>query len=68
MSEIAEKFADALAMFWQSLDAEEKRALAFGVAWVVYSVVQIPLARARQDRDTQMLADAVAERLTVRHG
>ncbi len=68
MSEIAGKFADALLMFWQSLSDEERRALAVGAAWVGYMLVQVPLARAREERERNLLADALAERLTVRHG
>ena len=51
-------------MFWQSLDDREKRMMAVGVAWALYLIVSVPLARAREDRDRQLLADAVAERLT----
>ena len=54
-------------MFWQSLDDREKRMLAVGVIWAAYVLVSVPVSKARQDRDRQLLADAVAERL-VRHG
>jgi hypothetical protein len=64
---IVERAADAAVMFWQSLDDREKRMLAVGVIWAAYVLVSVPVSKARQDRDRQLLADAVAERL-VRHG
>ena len=63
---IAERFADAAVMFWQSLDAQEKRMLALGVAYVTFLVVSAPLERNRKQRERDELAEAVALRL--RHG
>ena len=53
-------------MFWQSLDAQEKRMLALGVAYVAFLVVSAPLERGRKQRERDELAEAVAVRL--RHG
>ena len=53
-------------MFWQSLDAQEKRMLALGVAYVTFLVVSAPLERNRKARERDELAEAVALRL--RHG
>jgi type II secretory pathway component PulM len=61
-----ERAADAAVMFWQSLDPQERKMLAVGVAWVVYMIVQVPLEQARRQRDRDELADAVAERLMRR--
>ena len=63
---IAERFADAAVMFWQSLDAQEKRMLAVGVVWLAVVVVSAPLERGRKERERAELAEAVAVRL--RHG
>ena len=53
-------------MFWQSLDAQEKRMLALGVAYVTFLVVSAPLERGRKQRQMDEIAEAVAVRL--RHG
>lgn len=61
---VVERFTDAAAMFWQSLNDSERRALVVGACWLAYFVATVPLERARNDRERDRLADAIAERLT----
>ena len=64
MNEIAAKLADALAMFWQSLDEQERRLLMIGVLWLAAALVSVPLERSRKERERQELVEAVAERMS----
>lgn len=66
MSEIAEKLADALSMFWLALDEHERRLLLIGAAWLVGSVVLGVAERKRKERELEELADRVAQRLVER--
>lgn len=63
MTEIAEKLADALTMFWQSLDTQERRLLAIGGLWLVGVAVSVPMEQARRKRERDELVAAVVERL-----
>lgn len=63
MNEIAAKLADALAMFWQSLDEQERRLLMIGGLWLAAALISVPSERARKARERQELVEAVAERL-----
>lgn len=66
MNEIAAKLADALSMFWLSLDERERRLLALGAAWLVASVVLATAERRRKERELDELADRVTARLMER--
>jgi len=48
VQEIAAKLADALSMFWQSLDDHERRLFALGVAWLLASIVMGAAERKRK--------------------
>lgn len=63
MNEIAAKLADALAMFWQSLDEQERRLLMIGGLWLAAALISVPMERSRKARERQELVEAVAERL-----
>lgn len=63
MNEIAAKLADAMSMFWQSLDERERRLLAVGVAYVLAMIVVRPMERRRHEREQEELADKVARAL-----
>ena len=68
---IAAKLADALSMFWQSLDEQERRLLALGVAWLVAVVAVAPVERRRRRQERAELASEVAQLLqerAVQHG
>ena len=67
MQEIAAKLADALSMFWQSLDDRERKLLALGVAYLAAMVVVTPIERQRKRREREELAADVA-RLLVQGG
>ena len=58
--EIAEKLADALSMFWQSLDEKERRLFVLGVAWLGAMIALAPLERARREREREQIAERVA--------
>lgn len=66
MNEIAAKLADALSMFWLSLDEQERRLLAIGAAWLVASVVLAAAEQRRKERELDEVADRVAARLAGR--
>jgi hypothetical protein len=66
VQEIAAKLADALSMFWQSLDDHERRLFALGVAWLLASIVMGAAERKRKQRELDELADSVARRLAER--
>lgn len=66
MHEIAAKFADALSMFWQALDDQERRLLALGIAWLLASIVLATAERGRRERELDEVADRVAARLVER--
>lgn len=71
MNEIATKFADALSMFWQSLDDRERRLLLLGGLWLGAMIVAAPLERGRREREQAELAERIEARLTerlARHG
>lgn len=63
MSEIAGKLADALSMFWQSLDDRERKLLAVGVAYVAAMIVLAPIERQRKQRERAELVEDVARTL-----
>lgn len=58
--EIAEKLADALSMFWQSLDERERRLFVLGVAWLAATIAVAPLERRRRQRELDEIAGRVA--------
>jgi hypothetical protein len=66
VNEIAAKLVDALSMFWQSLDEQERRLLAIGVAYVAAMIVLAPVERRRKEQEREELATAVARRLAER--
>lgn len=68
--EIAAKLADALSMFWQSLDDRERRLLALGVAYLAAMIVVTPIERQRRRQEREELATEVARLLVERsqHG
>lgn len=66
MNEIAAKLADALSMFWLSLDERERRLLALGVAYVAAMIVVAPIEKRRKQRDREELASEVARILVER--
>lgn len=71
MNEIATKLADALSMFWQSLDERERRLLVLGTLWIGAMIVAAPLERNRREREQSELAARIEERLAerlARHG
>lgn len=68
MTEIAAKLADALSMFWQSLDERERQVLALGVAYVAAMIVVAPIERRRKQREQEELATEVARLLVERAG
>ena len=68
MSEIAAKLADALSMFWQSLDEEERKLLALGVAYVAAMIVVAPIERRRKQKEREELATEVARLLVGAEG
>jgi type II secretory pathway component PulM len=68
VSEIATKLADALSMFWESLDERERRLLALGVAYVAAMIVVAPLERRRKQSEREELAVEVARILEARAG
>lgn len=61
--EIAGKLADALSMFWQSLDERERRLLTIGAAYVVAVVLLAPVERQRRERERAEIADRIAAHL-----
>jgi type II secretory pathway component PulM len=65
-SEIAAKLADALSMFWQSLDERERRLLALGAVWVAVSLAMMPLERRRKEREEAELIERLAAAIEVR--
>lgn len=67
MQEIAAKLADALSMFWLSLDERERRLLAIGVAYVAAMIVVAPVEHRRKQREREELAAEVA-RLVIERG
>jgi type II secretory pathway component PulM len=70
MNEIAAKLADALNMFWQSLDERERRLLALAIAYGLAMIVVAPMERRRKEREQEELAEKVARALVEagRHG
>lgn len=58
--EIAQKLADALSMFWQSLDGTERRLLVLGCAWLAGMVALAPVERQRRERERDEIAQRVA--------
>lgn len=66
MGEIAEKFADAASMFWLNLDSRERQLLVVGLVWVIGLAVSLPLEKRRQQRERELLVDAVLERMERR--
>lgn len=64
--EIAAKLADALSMFWQSLDEHERRLLAVGIAYVGAMIVVGVHERRRKEAELDALSDRVAARLVER--
>lgn len=68
MNEIAAKLADALSMFWQSLDEQERRLLGLGVLYLAALLVVGPLERRRRQREQDELAERVARRLILEGG
>ena len=62
---VIERLGDALAMFWQSLDEREQRAVIFSLVYAVSLAASVSQAR-RRERDKRELAQMVAEEL--RHG
>ena len=63
MGEIAEKLADALSMFWQSLDERERRLLVLGVAYLGAVIVLAPLQQRQRRQEREELAEELARRL-----
>jgi hypothetical protein len=68
VSDIAAKLADALSMFWQSLDERERRLLVLGTLWLGAMVVAAPLERNRREREQSELAERIEQRLAARLG
>ncbi len=66
MNEIATKLADALSMFWQSLDDRERRLLVLGTLWVTAMIVAAPIERNRREREQSELAERIEARLAER--
>lgn len=64
--EIAAKFADALSMFWQSLDERERRLLLVGTLWLGAMIVAAPIERGRREREQAELAERIEARLHER--
>lgn len=60
---IAEKLADALKMFWQALDEEERRIVAYLAVYFTCSVV-FALHKANDERRRQRLVAELREELT----
>jgi hypothetical protein len=63
--EIAEKLRDALSMFWQSLDTDERRILIGGIAWVMLSLVATVAQERRREWEREQIAESVARRLSL---
>lgn len=63
MSEIATKLADALSMFWQSLDERERRLLVLGTLWLGAMLVAAPIERGRREREQAELAARIEARV-----
>lgn len=59
MTGIVSKLTDSLSMFWQSLDDDERRIVAYAVAYVLVSVMLGVQAAARQRRE-RALRDEVS--------
>lgn len=68
MNEIAAKLADALSMFWQSLDERERQLVLVGAAYLVALAVWTPLERRRKAREREEIADAIARHLSAAGG
>lgn len=60
---VLEKLSDALLMFWQALDEQEKKLLVVGVVWLGATVIMIPVSRGKAERERDLLVDRVVERL-----
>jgi len=69
-SEIAAKLADALSMFWQSLDDQERRLLVLGAVWLAAALALGPIERRRKEREEAELIERLAQALDERrrHG
>lgn len=61
--EIPAKLADALLMFWQALDDQERRMLVVGCAWAVALVVSSVGANQRRERERNEIAARVLHEL-----
>lgn len=66
MGAIAEKLVDALAMFWQALDDQERRLLVAGTVWAAVSVAAAVSSRRQQERERAELVEQVAARVQER--
>ena len=66
--DIAAKLADALSMFWQSLDDRERRLIVIGCAYLAAVVLLAPVEKARRERERSEIVEAVARRLEGQHG
>lgn len=63
MSEIAEALADALLMFWQALNDNQRRYVLLGVLWVGALAVWLPVEKRRREAEEARMVDAVAHRV-----
>ncbi len=64
IGEIVEKFRDAISMFWQSLDEQERKVVLFYLAYVGAATAS-SLAARRRERLRAELTNDVIERLTA---
>lgn len=64
---IAAKLADALSMFWLSLDERERRLVLLGSAYLLAVLVSASLRRARREQEQAGLAERVASLEARRH-
>jgi len=65
VNEIAAKLADALSMFWLSLNEQERRLILIGGCYVAATLLLLPIERRRREREQEELAERVARRLEV---
>lgn len=60
---IASKLADALVMFWQALDEQERKLIVVGCAYLIALAIWGPVERRRREAERSALADEVVQRL-----